>query len=291
LKLLTFRIDNKVRPGVLDGDKVIDLAAAGLPVDENGDLMAIVRGGDAVFDRIKEAVKSPGAKRYRLADVKVMAPLLAPSKVVAIGLNYMPHVREAKFKSPSKPIVFTKFSTSVTGPYDEVSWSSSVTKQVDYECELGVVIGRRGRDIAESEALDYVFGYTVVNDVSARDLQFGDDAGQWDHGKSLDTFCPCGPWIVTRDEIESPQVLRIRTLLNGKEMQNSTTGSMIFGVARLIAYVSQGTTLAPGDLIATGTPEGVGFARQPPVFMKDGDECVCEIERIGEIRNRMRVSS
>jgi 2-keto-4-pentenoate hydratase/2-oxohepta-3-ene-1,7-dioic acid hydratase in catechol pathway len=138
--------------------------------------------------------------------------------------------------------------------------------------------------------MDYVFGYTVVNDVSARDLQFA-NAKQWDRGKSLDTFCPWGPYIVTREEIPDPHVLQVRTILNGREMQNSNTKNLIFGVPRIVAYTSQGTTLLPGDLIPTGTPFGVGFSRKPPVFLKDGDECVCEIEKIGAIRNKVRVAS
>jgi 2-keto-4-pentenoate hydratase/2-oxohepta-3-ene-1,7-dioic acid hydratase in catechol pathway len=190
---------------------------------------------------------------------------------------------------PTEPVLFGKFPNSIAGPFDDLSWPESASKEVDYEVELGVVIGKRGRDIAESNALDYVCGYTVVNDVSARDLQFA-NAKQWDRGKSLDTFCPYGPYIVTRDEIPDPQVLQVRTILNGQEMQNSNTKNMVFGVAKLISYISEGTTLMPGDLIPTGTPFGVGFSRKPPVYLKDGDECVCEVEKLGAIRNRVRLA-
>jgi 2-keto-4-pentenoate hydratase/2-oxohepta-3-ene-1,7-dioic acid hydratase in catechol pathway len=203
-------------------------------------------------------------------------------------LNYIDHCKEANLPVPAEPVLFSKFPTSVCGPYDELSWPAGVTKEVDYEVELGVVIGKKARDVEEAAALEYVMGYTVVNDVSARDLQFM-GAKQWDRGKSLDTFCPYGPYIVTRDEIPDPHVLQVRTVLNGKEMQNSSTRNLIFNVNKIIAYASQGTTLLPGDLIPTGTPFGVGFSRKPPVFLKDGDECMCEVEKIGSIRNKVRL--
>jgi 2-keto-4-pentenoate hydratase/2-oxohepta-3-ene-1,7-dioic acid hydratase in catechol pathway len=205
-----------------------------------------------------------------------------------VGLNYIDHCKEANLPVPTEPVLFSKFTTSICGPYDELTWPAGVTKEVDYEVELGVVIGKKARDVEEAAALEYVMGYTVVNDVSARDLQFL-GAKQWDRGKSLDTFCPYGPYIVTRDEIPDPHVLQVRTVLNGKEMQNSNTKNLIFNVNKIIAYASQGTTLLPGDLIPTGTPFGVGFSRKPPVFLKDGDECVCEVEKIGSIRNKVRV--
>ncbi len=287
MKLLTFLAENKVRPGVLDGDKVVDLAAAGLPVDEHGDLMAILRGGEAALGRVKEAMKSP-RKTYRLADVKVMAPLLAPSKIIAVGLNYIDHCHEANLPVPVEPVLFSKFPNSITGPYDDLSWPAIVSKEVDYEVELGIVIAKRGRDISEKDAMGYVYGYAVVNDVSARDQQFA-NAKQWDRGKSFDTFCPWGPYIVTRDEIADPHNLGVRTILNGKEMQNSNTKNLIFNIPKIIAYASQGTTLMPGDLIPTGTPFGVGFSRKPPVYLQDGDECVCEVDQVGAIRNRVRL--
>ena len=289
MKLLTFAANGKVRPGALDGDMVVDLVSAGMPADARGDLMEIVLGGDVALERARQAVKAPSAIRYKLAEVKVMAPLLAPSKIIAVGLNYIDHCKEANLPVPTEPVLFSKFPNSIVGPYDDLSWPVDVTKEVDYEVELGVVIGKQGRDIKESEAMDYVFGYTVVNDVSARDLQFA-NAKQWDRGKSLDTFCPWGPYIVTRDEITDPHVLGVRTILNGKEMQNSNTKNLIFNIPKILAYASQGTTLMPGDLIPTGTPFGVGFSRKPPVYLKDGDECVCEVDKIGAIRNRVRLS-
>ena len=274
---------------MLDGKNVVDLAAAGLPVGQDGDLAAIVAAGTSILGRIGEALRSADARRYPLSDVRLAAPIHAPSKIVAVGLNYIDHCREANLPVPEEPVLFSKFPNSVTGPFDDLTWSPSVTKEVDYEVELGIVIGKRGRDISESQAMDYVFGYTVVNDVSARDLQFA-NAKQWDRGKSLDTFCPWGPYIVTCEEIPDPHVLEVRTILNGREMQKSNTKNLIFGVPKIVSYTSQGTTLLPGDLIPTGTPFGVGFSRKPPVFLRDGDECVCEVEKIGAIRNKVRLA-
>jgi len=281
-------VGDRVCPGVLDGNKVVDLSAAGLPVDATGDLMAIVRGGDAALAQIRAALGSSSRREYALDTVKLCAPLLHPSKIVAVGLNYIDHCKEANLPVPSEPVLFTKWPNSITGPYDDLHWPEGVTKEVDYEVELGVVIGKRGRNISEKDALDYVCGYTVVNDVSARDLQFA-NAKQWDRGKSLDTFCPWGPWIVTRDEIKDPHNLTVRTVLNGKEMQISNTKNLIFNINQIIAYASQGTTLMPGDLIPTGTPFGVGFSRTPPVFLKHGDVCECEVEGVGRIINKVNL--
>jgi 2-keto-4-pentenoate hydratase/2-oxohepta-3-ene-1,7-dioic acid hydratase in catechol pathway len=288
VKLLTFAVGGKARPGVLRDDRVIDLEAAGLPAGPNGGLLAIARGGDAMLKNVAKVLKDAKVKSYELSKVKVLPPIRQPSKIVAVGLNYIDHCKEANLPVPAEPVLFSKFPTSVCGPYDELSWPAGVTKEVDYEVELGVVIGKKARDVEEAAALEYVMGYTVVNDVSARDLQFM-GAKQWDRGKSLDTFCPYGPYIVTRDEIPDPHVLQVRTVLNGKEMQNSSTRNLIFNVNKIIAYASQGTTLLPGDLIPTGTPFGVGFSRKPPVFLKDGDECMCEVEKIGSIRNKVRL--
>lgn len=288
MKLLTFIVDGQMRPGVLDGEQVVDLAAAGCPVDETGDLLRIVRGGDAMLERVREALHSPRRRVFDLDEVTVTAPLHNPSKIIAVGLNYIDHCEEAKLPVPKEPVLFTKWPNSITGPYDELTWPESVTREVDYEVELGVVIGRRGRNISEKDALDYVCGYTVVNDVSARDLQFA-NAKQWDRGKSLDTFCPWGPYIVTRDEVGDPHNLDVRTVLNGEEMQKSNTSKLVFNINQIIAYASQGTTLMPGDLIPTGTPFGVGFSRTPPVFLKHGDVCECEVERVGKIINKVNL--
>jgi 2-keto-4-pentenoate hydratase/2-oxohepta-3-ene-1,7-dioic acid hydratase in catechol pathway len=288
LKLLTFIADNRVRPGVVDGGRVVDLTAAGLPVNEMGDLTRIVRGGDAMLERVKAAIEHPDRRDYDLDDVKVIAPLFSPPKIVAVGLNYTDYCEEAGLPLPKEPVLFSKFTSSVTGPYDELSWPTEIIREVDYEVELGVVIGRRGRNIKEEDALSYVCGYTVVNDVTARDLQFAGDR-QWDRSKSLDTFCPWGPYIVTRDDIDDPHNLELRTVLNGKEMQKSNTSKMIFNINQIIAYASRGTTLMPGDLIPTGTPFGVGYSRKPPVFLKHGDVVECSVEKIGKIVNKVNL--
>ena len=287
MKLLTFTVEGKTRPGALKGDRVVDLAAAGLPAGPFGGLIEIARGGDAMVERARKAMEDPKAKTYALKDVKLEAPIRRPGKVLAVGLNYIDHCKEANLPVPPEPVLFTKWSTSVCGPHDDVVLPGVAPKEVDYEVELAVVIGKRATNVSEKDALGYVMGYAVVNDVSARDQQFA-NAKQWDRSKSFDTFCPWGPYIVTRDEIPDPHVLQVRTVLNGKEMQNSNTKNLVFNVNKIIAYASQSTTLEPGDLIPTGTPFGVGFSRKPPVFLKDGDVCECEVEKVGKISNKIR---
>ena len=205
-----------------------------------------------------------------------------PGKIVCVGLNYHDHAEEGGQELPKAPLLFAKWPNTLIGAGDAIVLPEEST-QVDYEAELGVVIGRRAKHVAEREALDVVEGYICVNDVSARDLQFGD--GQWTRGKSPDTFCPVGPRLVPREEIDDPQALAIRCLVNGEVMQDSSTSQMIFSVAELIAYVTRVITLEPGDLIATGTPAGVGVFRDPQVLLKDGDEVSVEIEGLGTLTN------
>ena len=226
-------------------------------------------------------------ERVPWEEAELAAPVTRPGKIIAIGLNYLEHALEGSMKKPKEPLVFAKFPTAVTGPGAEIQWSLQITEKVDFEAELVVVIGERACNVPEKEALKKVFGYTCGNDVSARDLQFGDK--QWVRGKSLDTFCPLGPWLVTSDEIINPRNLAIRARLNGVLMQESSTANMIFPVAELISFLSRHFTLMPGDLIMTGTPSGVGVFRDPPVFMADGDLIEIEIEKIGTLQNRCRV--
>lgn len=247
-----------------------------------------IEEGDALLQRAKDVLSAGKVKVITLSEAKLLAPLTTPGKIVAIGLNYMDHCREQNIPVPDRPIVFTKFNTSIIGPGDPISWDPTLTQQVDYEVELGVVIGKRAKSVSVTNALDYVFGYTIVNDVSARDLQFSDR--QWVRAKSLDTFCPMGPVIVTKDEIPDPQSLELRTLLNGEVVQNSSTAEMIFSVADLISFLSHSFTLEPGDVIATGTPDGVGVFRKPPVFLKHGDQVILEIEKIGRLENPVLLS-
>ena len=224
-----------------------------------------------------------------LADVTLLAPVAAPSKVLAIGLNYRDHAAEATMQLPTAPLVFVKTPNAIVGPEAAITWAAGASDQVDYEAELAVVIGRRARDVSESAALDHVLGYTCCNDVSARDAQFADK--QWVRGKSFDTFCPLGPWLVTADEVPDPQSLRIACRVNDTTLQDDTTANMIFSVAELISYVSRYLTLEPGDVIATGTPVGVGFARTPPIYLRDGDAVDVDIERIGVLSNPVRVTT
>ena len=211
-----------------------------------------------------------------------MLPIERPGKIICVGLNYRDHAEEQGTALPEAPLLFAKWQNTLIGPGDPIVIPPVVTK-CDYEAELGVVIGERARDVSAENALEAVAGYVCVNDVSARNLQFAD--GQWTRGKSPDTFCPVGPALVPRSEIPDPQALAIRAILNGETVQESTTANMIFGVADVIAYVTRTITLEPGDLIATGTPAGVGAFRDPPLFMQAGDEITIEIEGIGSLTN------
>jgi 2-keto-4-pentenoate hydratase/2-oxohepta-3-ene-1,7-dioic acid hydratase in catechol pathway len=209
-------------------------------------------------------------------------PIERPGKIVCVGLNYRDHAEEQGTELPSAPLLFAKWPNALIGPGEPIV-IPSVSKQVDYEAELGVVIGERVRGVSEENALASVRGYICLNDVSARDLQFSD--GQWTRGKSADSFCPVGPQLVLAAEVPDPQALGVRCVLNGEVMQDSTTANMIFTVAEIIAYASATMTLDPGDLIATGTPAGVGVFRDPPVLLKDGDEVTIEIDGVGSLTN------
>jgi 2,4-diketo-3-deoxy-L-fuconate hydrolase len=231
----------------------------------------------SALDRLKQ--------RYCLVpaqDAYWFAPVPRPGKLICIGLNYRDHAKESNMPLPEKPVVFSKFSSAVIAPGEPVVIPRT-TRQVDYEAELAVVIGRRAKNVSADRALDYVLGYTALNDVTARDFQFGD--GQWQRGKSCDTFAPMGQAIITTDEIPDPHKLAIKLKLNGQIMQDSNTDQLIFGVPQLIEFISQTITLEPGDVIATGTPAGVGFARQPPVFLQPGDAMEVLIEGMGGLGN------
>jgi 2-keto-4-pentenoate hydratase/2-oxohepta-3-ene-1,7-dioic acid hydratase in catechol pathway len=209
-----------------------------------------------------------------------LAPVPRPGKLICIGLNYRDHAAESNMPIPERPVVFSKFATAVIAPGEPVLLPAT-SVQVDYEAELAVVIGRRAKNVSASRAFEYVLGYTAFNDVSARDFQFAD--GQWQRGKSCDTFAPMGPKIVTTDVVPNPHKLSIKLTLNGQTMQDSNTDQLIFGVPELIEFLSETITLEPGDVIATGTPPGVGFARKPPVFLQPGDEMEVDIEGVGKL--------
>jgi 2-keto-4-pentenoate hydratase/2-oxohepta-3-ene-1,7-dioic acid hydratase in catechol pathway len=278
----------------LEGQGVLDLELAaelaGVSLDASS-MIALIAGGDAALKAARAlADKPPEGAVYPAAEVRLLAPIPRPAKnVFCVGRNYMEHVREGDrmfdrtSELPSVPNFFTKAPTAVVGPDAEVRYPSRLTQAFDYEIELGVIIGKSGRDIARADAWDHVFGYTIINDVTARDLQRSHV--QWFKGKSLDTTCPMGPWIVDRAEIGSPSDLELVFTLNGQERQRATVDMMIFDIPAIIESLSAGMTLEPGDVIATGTPSGVGFAMEPKGVMKGGDVMACSISRIGALSN------
>lgn len=279
------------RPGlVLDDKRIVDIPAALGADDDTATMLGIIRAGAPMLERLRSLAASPPVGSIALADVKLHAPIPRPARnVFCVGWNYLPHFEEGAKKLqddrklPEWPVFFSKATTTVIGPYDRIPFHAHVSTQCDWEVELGVVIGPGGVDIAQGDAMRHVWGYTVVNDISWRDLQRR-HGGQWHKGKSLDGSCPIGPWIVTADALDHTG-LAVTCRVNGVAKQDSNTKHMYFKVPRLIADLSAGTTLEAGDIISTGTPEGVGFARTPPEFMKPGDLCETEIEGIGVLRN------
>ncbi len=287
MRLVSFADGAGDRLGVEHGDGRIwstRSLGAGLP----GSMADLLAGGDVALDALRSATRSAAASGLPgdVATEQRIAPVPRPGKVVAVGLNYHDHASEGGAELPKVPMLFTKFSTAVVGDGAAVEWDPELTSQVDYEAELAVVIGREARRVSEEEAMEHVLGYTCLNDVSARDLQFSDK--QFVRAKSLDTFCPMGPVLVTADELGDPGDLAIRSYVNDEVMQDARTSDMIFDVAALVAFCSRNFTLEPGDVIATGTPSGVGVFRDPPVLMSDGDVMTIEIEGIGRLTNTCR---
>jgi len=286
---------NVVRLGCVFGDTCFDLTKA-----IGDDLLEFPRVVFTVEEalQIKDGLQlledqvvllersSSGIQSYlfRDTDVTFRSPITHPSKLIGIGLNYRDHIEEIKGQIPKQPLLFAMYANAIVGPGEAIV-IPPMSKQVDYEAELGVIVGRRGRRLSREDAMDYVVGYTIINDVSARDLQFSD--GQWLRAKSFDTFAPMGPYLVTKSTLGEAEGLAIELRLNGKTMQKSHTGNLIFKVPDLVSYISQVMTLEVGDVIATGTPGGVGFVRNPQVFMKPGDVVEIEIEDIGVLRNRV----
>jgi 2-keto-4-pentenoate hydratase/2-oxohepta-3-ene-1,7-dioic acid hydratase in catechol pathway len=267
MKILQYFDSNQIRLGVLDEEMIY-------PLDFKGDMLDFILQSSSV-KRISAPVPADS--------IEYVPVLTRPSKIVCVGLNYLDHIRESHGKVPDKPILFSKFSTSLIGHNKEILWSTNITKKVDFEAELAVIIGKTIKNCPAEEVIESIFGYTCANDVSARDLQFGD--GQWVRGKSLDTFCPLGPWITTQDEINDPNALSIKCSLNDRLMQDSNTNLMLFKIPELVSYISYNFTLLPGDVILTGTPHGVGTFREPSIYMKDGDTVAVEIEGIGKLTN------
>jgi 2-keto-4-pentenoate hydratase/2-oxohepta-3-ene-1,7-dioic acid hydratase in catechol pathway len=295
--------DPTPRLGAVFADRMADVRRlpAGPSSADVLSLADLIQSGPDVWQRSAERIDSASSQKgftahYRLADVRWHAPIPRPGKnVICLGLNYKSHAIESatafgrETKLPTVPVFFTKAPTTVNGPYDAIPWDRAATGQVDYEAELGVIIGIGGKNIPRARALEHVFGYTAINDVSARDLQRGHL--QWFKGKSLDGFCPMGPVVVTADEFGDPQNKRLTLRVNGDRRQHANTADMLFPVDIIIEFLSKGMTIEAGDIIATGTPEGVGFGRTPPEFLKDGDVVEIEIEGIGVMRNRVVVES
>jgi 2-keto-4-pentenoate hydratase/2-oxohepta-3-ene-1,7-dioic acid hydratase in catechol pathway len=279
MKLVTFRRSGSApEPGVAVDDRVIGLSGAGyrslLDIIENwGTAKSVVE--TYVANAPQEAVS-------KAADITLLAPIPRPRKVICVGLNYRDHAAESKMEIPSVPTIFSKFATSVIGPGEQIVLPKNSAKP-DYEAEFAFVIGRHGRHVPADRWQEHVFGYTIVNDVSARDFQMA--TSQWLMGKTFDTFAPIGPWIVTSDEIADPHQLDIKMTISGEVLQNSNTRELIFRIPELVGYLSSVFTLEPGDIVSTGTPAGVGFGHKPPRWLRAGDECAVYVEGIGELRN------
>jgi len=279
MKLCTFDEGEGPLTGVIDGESI-------LPLRDTVEMLDLIRRG---------AGWAPAGPALPVHSLRLLAPIVPKRNVFCVGWNYAEHFAEGKAfrpadaaqEIPEHPAIFSKNPFAIIGPGAAIRHPAPISDQLDYEVELAVVIGREGRDITERDALDFVFGYTIANDVSVRDVQRTWHGGQWFKGKNFDTHLPLGPWIVTKDEIPDPQVLRIATRVNGVAKQDSNTRHMVFPVARIIAELSAGLTLYPGDVIITGTPEGVGMGRKPPEWLKPGDVVETEIERIGVLRNEV----
>jgi 2-keto-4-pentenoate hydratase/2-oxohepta-3-ene-1,7-dioic acid hydratase in catechol pathway len=274
MKLAQFRTKTVegTRLGLIKDQALVDISEIA------PNMLSLIKGGSPAL----QAAKNLTAKSAYSLDAVEYLPAVYPGKIIAIGRNYQEHAAEGGSEPPKSPLVFTKFPNALNAHNAPVTLHA-ISEQIDFEAELAVVIGRRANKISEADALSYVFGYSCLNDVSARDLQFSD--GQWVRGKSLDGFAPLGPFITTKDEVPDPQSLKIEGILNGEVMQSSNTKMMIFGVAYLISYITQAITLEPGDVIATGTPEGVGVFRKPPRLLKPGDLFEVVIEKVGTLKN------
>ena len=290
MRLVTYEQNESWHTGIAINDNIIDASAAAKAANIDFDgkeisnrvIVGLTREEQSRLEAAaQQLAQSNETETSHLDDVLLGPPIPDPDKIICLGLNYKSHADEAGFKAPEIPILFAKFRNTLTGPTSPIILPS-VSNEIDYEGELAVVIGKQCKNVSEENALEYVAGYMVLHDVSARDLQFR--SGQWLSGKTLDTFAPCGPVLVV-NEISDPQTLYISTRINGQSLQRGNTKNMIFSVAYSISYISSLLTLEPGDIIATGTPEGVGFKRTPPIFLKDGDIVEVEIEKIVTLKN------
>lgn len=282
MKLVTYQFENKNCVGALLEKEVVNLNQL---LDEPQLTMIDVvnRGLDFIKDVQHQVHNSPKEYSVDVNLIEIKTPLANPGKVVCVGNNYMDHCREQNVEPPKSPMIFSKWPTCVIGPDEDIILPSE-SKQVDYEAELAIIFGKKGKHIENEDVYDHIFGYTILNDVSARDVQFSD--GQWVRGKSFDTFAPTGPYVVTADEIKDPQNLDIKLTKSGEVLQDSNTKEMIFDIKKTVSYLSNGFTFHPGDLLATGTPHGVGVFREPQIFLENGDEVTIEIAGLGQLTNR-----
>jgi acylpyruvate hydrolase len=310
MRLITYQREDQARTGAQLDEQVVDLNRAYRAVLQHTgdddelvvadarvptDMIGLLRGGDTSLRAAQQAVAFARSQLevsgktlnrqgivYATDDISLLPPVVRPGKVICLGLNYRDHAAESGMAVPEYPVLFHKVAGSLIG-HNQPIVVPRISSKIDYEGELAIIIGRRGKYIAEDEAYTYIAGYTVANDVSARDLQFR--TSQWTTGKMLDTFGPLGPALVTRDEVPDPHTLAIKTILNGQVMQDGNTADMIFGVPYIVSYISEIVTLEPGDVILTGTPPGIGNSRSPQVFMKPGDTIEVEIEQLGKLAN------
>lgn len=291
MKIITFKNrgaaadgDSRYRIGALVSDEeILDLTS--LVSDKSLTAAELLKCFDldgGFVEKAKAAMAENSGETIKRESVDVAPPVPRPGKIICVGLNYRDHAEESGMAIPTSPITFSKYVTCIVGPGEPIIVPGK-SEQTDYESELAFVMGRRAKNVSREDAMDYVLGYTNFNDVSARDFQFAD--GQWTRGKSCDTFAPIGEYIATTDEIADPHNLRIQFRLNGQTMQDSRTNQLIFKIPEIIEFLSQSMTFEPGDIIATGTPPGVGFARKPPVFLQDGDVAEVEIEGLGVLSN------
>ncbi|MGG3914989.1 fumarylacetoacetate hydrolase family protein [Rossellomorea vietnamensis] len=286
MKVLAFSINSEPHIGIVQESEIISLNLLGGKQFPRT-LKAFIERSAELMPLAENLVKHREENNacFAISEVEILPPIPVPEKIICIGLNYIDHCKETGMEQPVSPVIFSKYANAIVGHNDEVMIPVN-SNEVDFEAELAVVIGRKAKCVTEKEANDFVFGYTIMNDISARDLQFSD--GQWSRGKSADTFAPTGPVIVTKDEIGNPHNLSITLELNGEVMQDSSTKNLIFNVPQIISFLSQSMTLKPGDLIATGTPPGVGMGRNPKVWLKNGDQMNISIEKIGTLSNTVK---
>ena len=290
MRLVTFDAGQGWRVGAVSGDSLVDLTAdcKEEEVPSFSSMEALLAAGAAASKRAHELL-GRSLRTKRLQDVRIGPPLLRPSKILALGFNYAEHAAEFSTTAPAAPLIFAKYPNSICGPHDPIVIPpNDDDPQVDYEAELAVVIGTRCKSVPAARAMEVVGGYMALNDVSERRWQFGDK--QWTRGKSPDTFCPIGPWLVTPEDVPDPHALGIRSRVNGELRQDSSTALLIHRIPTLIEYCSASMTLEPGDIIATGTPTGVGMQRKPPAWLKPGDVVEIEIDGIGTLRNPVQAS-